>query len=345
MYESFFGLRERPFDLTPNPRFLLMTATHREALANLHYGVTARKGLTLLLGEAGVGKTTLVRTALEQWSAAGHLVAHVNNPTLTRAEFVELLTPALGLSPDAATSKARFLAELTELVTRRHEQGQITAVLIDEAQSLSTELLEEIRLLVNIETTAEKMLQVVLAGQPELASNLNALGLRQLKQRIAVRCSVSPLGVEETAAYIAGRIHIAGGVAGHVFTREAVMAVHEHSNGIPRVISVICDNGLLAGFAVARRPVTREMVEEVCRDFDIQRAVAEPAVAAQVATPVVARPGVGAESLKVPERAVVEPELAATGTNDERPTSAGLADRLLFGQYGSTRKKRRFSFF
>ncbi len=272
MYESFFGLRERPFDLTPNPRFLLMTATHREALANLQYGVSARKGLTLLIGEAGAGKTTVISTALDEWRTAGHLLAHMSNPRLTRSEFFEYLAGAFDLTPEAAISKVRFLTEFTELVTSRHEQGQLTGLVIDEAQSLSDELLEEVRLLVNVETASEKLFQVVLAGQPELGVRLNQPGLRQIKQRIALRCTLATLNVREVAAYIAGRLQIAGASAAQVFTREAVMAIHQYSGGIPRVISVISDNALLAGFAAGIRPVTSGLVEEVCREFDIQRA-------------------------------------------------------------------------
>lgn len=343
MYESFFGLRERPFDLTPNPRFLMMMGTHREALANLQYGMTGRKGLTLLLGDAGAGKTTLVRTALDQWREAGHLVAYLNNPTLTRDEFVEYLTASFSLSPAAATSKTRFLSEFTTMVTERHDKGQITGLLIDEAQSLSTELLEEVRLLVNIETPTAKMFQVVLAGQPELATRLNEPGLRQLKQRVALRCTLATLTEREAAEYIAGRIQIAGGIAGHLFTREAVMAVHEHSGGIPRVISVICDNALLAGFAAGRRPVMRDAVEEVCRDFDLQRAAApgEPADGA-------ARSflDVGPAPVSKEPPAARTPVTPATLTDNrpspvtaEPPVSAGL-----FEMY-APRTKRRFSFF
>ena len=272
MYEAFFGLRERPFDLNPNPRFLLMTPSHREALANLQYGLTARKGLTVLVGEAGSGKTTLIHKVMSDWREAGHRVAHLSNPTLTRAEFFEYLAGAFDMSPEARGSKARFLSEFLAMVTERHARGEVTGLVIDEAQSLSDELLEEVRLLINAETSSEKLFQVLLVGQPELGARLSQPSLRQIKQRIALRCTLATLDVRQVAAYISGRIQIAGGVAGQVFTREAVMAVHAHSNGIPRVISVICDKALLAGFAAGVRPVPSSIVEEVCREFAIEPA-------------------------------------------------------------------------
>jgi len=273
MYEAFYGFHERPFELTPNPRFLLMTPTHQEALANLHYGLGERKGLTVLIGEAGSGKTTLIYSALEVWRRAGHLVAHLTNPRLTRNEFLAYLAATFGLSSEAARSKTNFLTEFTALVTQRHEADQFTALVIDEAQSLSNELLEEVRLLVNVETPTAKLFQVLLAGQPELATRLSEPGLRQIKQRVALRCTLATLNVREVAAYIAGRIQIAGGVATQVFTREAVIAIHQHSKGIPRLISVICDNALISGLAADRRPVNRDIVEDVCRDFDLLASV------------------------------------------------------------------------
>lgn len=350
MYESFFGLKERPFDLAPNPRFLLMTETHREALANLHYGLTGRKGLTLLVGEAGSGKTTVIRAALQKWEADGHVVAHLNNPTLTRDEFFEFLTASFGLPPEAAASKTRFIADLTAFVMDRHERGLLTGLLIDEAQSLTTELLEEVRLLVNIETSADKVFQVILAGQPELADRLNRSALRQIKQRVALRCRLSTLAVTEVAAYIAGRIQVAGGVAAKVFTREAVLQIHEHSGGIPRVISVICDNAMLAAFASNRRPVTSDIVAEVCRDFDLARAQAAAAAGSLEDAEV---PAVNAESTApVPQAAVLS--LSGTGT-----PKAGLAAAKEVGDDASPRPyspnqlfeaysapaRRRFSFF
>jgi general secretion pathway protein A len=267
MYQKFYGLRERPFDLTPNPKYLFLTARHREALSNIQYGISGRKGITLLIGEAGTGKTTLVRTALASFEPRGVFGICVNNPALTRDEFYEFLAGRFGLSAEAASSKARFLIELEENVVQRHKAGGITALLIDEAQSLSVELLEEVRLLANLETATVKLMPLVLAGQPELAARLDEPEHRQLKQRIALRCDLMPLTIKETAAYIAGRVRIAGGDVTRMFTRDAVELIHRRSRGIPRSISVICDNALIGGLAAGTKPVGRNIVVEVCRDF------------------------------------------------------------------------------
>jgi general secretion pathway protein A len=268
MYEQFFDLRERPFDLTPSPRFLVLTDSHREALSNLEYGIASRKGITLLLGEAGAGKTTLIRTAIERQSAQVHCV-HLSNPTLTRDEFFEMLAAKFDLTGQAATSKASLLVELEGVLIERRRRGESTVLIVDEAQSLSPELLEEIRLLANIETNDEKLMSLILAGQPELALRLNTPALRQLKQRIALRCELKPLALAETAAYLVGRIRAAGGRGAQVFTREAVALIHERSLGLPRTINVIADNALVSGFALGTRPVGRQVVREVCRDFDL----------------------------------------------------------------------------
>ena len=275
MYEEFFGLRERPFDLSPNPRYLVLTSMHSEALSNLRYAIESRKGLTLLVGEAGAGKTTVIRAALEQQSQRVHCV-HWHNPALTRDEFVELLSVRFGLSDRARESKATFLIELEELLRKRHASGETTVLIIDEAQSLPLELIEEIRLLANIETETEKLLTLIIAGQPELADRLNDVRLRQLKQRIVLRCELNPLTVQETAAYLAGRVRAAGGAAAEVFTRDAVMLIHERAKGVPRTINVLADNALLAGFAMGRRPVGARIVEEVSRDFDFGAAPNRP---------------------------------------------------------------------
>jgi general secretion pathway protein A len=277
MYQRFYGLRELPFELTSNPKYLFLTTRHREALSNLQYGLFSAKAVTVLVGEAGTGKTTLLRTALESERCRHVRCVYLNNPALTRDEFVETLARRFELGPEAAHSKAVLLGDLERVLHERRARGEISALVVDEAQSLSLELLEEIRLLANIETATEKLLPVVLAGQPELAARLNDPALRQLKQRVALRCEIAPFEMAETAAYIASRIRTAGGEASRLFTREAVMLIHEHSHGIPRIVSVICDNALVTGMALARQPVDSEIVLEVSRDFDLRAAEAQKA--------------------------------------------------------------------
>jgi len=318
MYERFYGFREAPFELTSNPRFLFFTAQHREALCNLEYGLSSAKPITVLIGEAGTGKSTLLRAAL-----ASDLCRHVtcvflDNPTLTRAEFLETLASRFELGAGAG-SKASLLGGLESVIRRRHARHEITALVIDEAQALPTEILEEIRLLANMETPTQKLLPVVLAGQPELAARLNEPGLRQLKQRIALRCELKPLELSDTAAYIASRIRTAGGDPANIFTRQAVTLIHEFSRGLPRTISVMCDNALMSGFALDQRPVDGDIVMEVCRDFDLgvgapavaKAAVATPSVTRSVAaTPSVTKPAVAAPSVATPSAAT--PAVAAS---------------------------------
>jgi len=271
MYHRYYGLREAPFELTPNPKFLYLTQQHREALSNLEYGLSSAKAVTVLIGEAGTGKTTLLKAALASERCKDVNCVFVSNPALTRTEFVETLAQRFELGEAASKSKAILLKELETILKERRNGGQITALLVDEAQTLSVELLEEVRLLANIETASEKLLPLVLAGQPELAGRLNDPSLRQLKQRIALRCELRPFSLAETATYIAMRIRTAGGEASRLFTREAVMAIHEHSRGIARTVSVICDNALVSGMALGKQPVGQEIVLEVCRDFDFSQ--------------------------------------------------------------------------
>jgi general secretion pathway protein A len=314
MYLDFFGLRERPFDLTPNPKFLVLTESHREVLLNLEYGIASRKGITLIIGEAGSGKTTVIRAAMERQPVKVHCV-HLHNPTLTRGEFNEMLAAQFGLSELAAQSKAVMLGELEALLRSRSKKDEKTVLIVDEAQSLPLEILEEIRLLANIETNDEKLMSVIIAGQPELATRLNDRSLRQFKQRVALRCELRPLNPQETAAYIVGRIRAAGGVAAEVFTRQAVALMHERSGGIPRTISVIADNALLAGYAVAQRPVSVGLVEEICRDFDLASGSAEN-----------------------PRKLLPNAPAASPAPSASEPPATGL-----FGAFSSKRKK--FSFF
>jgi general secretion pathway protein A len=342
MYQDFYGLRELPFELTPNPKYLFLTPRHREALSTLEYGLSTAKGITVLIGEAGTGKTTLLHAALASEECRHVDCVYLLNPTLTRDEFVEMLSVRFGLSAHASRSKAALLTELEAVLYERRQAGRVTALLIDEAQSLSDELLEEIRLLANTETATDKLLPLVLAGQPELRDRLNESNLRQLKQRVTLRCEIAPLSRQETAAYIAQRIRTVGGDAAKLFTREAVMLIHEHSRGIPRIISVICDNALVTGFALGRQPVDSATVLEVVRDLDlsapphwpreITREEPEPEVVAPVREREVREEPEALTETAAPEATVDETSTDDT-TDNERP------------MFTAPRTRSRFSFF
>jgi general secretion pathway protein A len=267
MYQRFYGLRELPFELTPNPRFLFLPPRHREALSNLQYGLSSAKAITVLIGEAGTGKTTLLRAALESERCRQVQAIYLNNPVLTPQDFVRLLAMRFELGAQARESKAVFLEEFEAALRKRRADGIITALVVDEAQSLSIELLEELRLLANVETASEKLLPLLLAGQPELRARLEDPAIRQFKQRVALRCEIVPFDLPETAAYIANRVVAAGGDAAGLFTREAVALIHQYSGGIPRTVSVLCDNALVSGMALGRKPVDRSIIVEVGRDF------------------------------------------------------------------------------
>jgi len=322
MYQRFYGLRELPFELTPNPKFLFLTPRHREALSNLHYGVCSAKPLTVMVGEAGTGKTTLLRAVLESEPCRHVRWVCLNNPVLTREDFVKTLAARFELSAQAAESKATFLEDLERVLRERRSRGEVTALVVDEAQSLSKDLLEEIRLLANIETSEEKLLLLILAGQPEFAERLNDPGLRQLKQRVALRCEIAPFELPETGAYIASRVKTAGGDSSRLFTREAVMAIHEYSRGIPRTINVICDNALLSGFALGRQPVDRHIVMDVIGDFDLRRNEAGDRQTAE---------GADADA-RDPEPSEASPD-ADDGQTSSRPS------------FQQTTRPRRFAFF
>ncbi len=326
MYELFYGLKERPFDLSPNARFLFLSRKHHEALTHLEYALRGRPGLTVLVGEAGTGKTTLIRAALQSHAAAPNSVVHVANPTLTRGEFYEHLADGFGFPPEVAASKTRFLKALEHAIATRPLNGSGFAIVVDEAQSMPHELLEEIRLLSNIESPSGRSLGVMLVGQPELAIRLNDPVLRQLKQRVALRCELGTLDLQETASYIAVRVRVAGGQAEQLFSRDAVVAIHKHSGGIPRTISVICDNALINGFATGMAPVGPEIVLEVCRDFEIDMA-AVPAVTAVVtpaAAPIAPRP-VAAAPVSQPSAVTPPLAVATQPAAASAPQTAGVA--------------------
>ncbi|HSL22765.1 MAG TPA: AAA family ATPase [Vicinamibacterales bacterium] len=297
MYRTFFGLHLRPFDLTPDPAYLLLTPSHREALAVLQYGLMSRKGLIVLTGEAGTGKTTLLR-AMQADAEGDPIFVTLTNPRLRRDEFVETIVHEFGIAPEAAQSKAHMLRELRALLLQQLAHGRPSALIVDEAHALSDELLEEVRLLANLETDSAKLLTTVLAGQPELADRLNESARWHLKQRVALRCALQPLTPDETLLFVAARIRRAGGDPAEVFTQQAVQACHAHACGIPRLVCVICDNALIAAYAAGEKPVRAARVLEVCRDLDLSPQSAAGRAAHPIAAPASAAPR--GEAARVP---------------------------------------------
>jgi general secretion pathway protein A len=270
MYDSFFGLTELPFELTANPKYLFLTGRQREALSTLQYGLFSAKPLTLLVGEAGTGKTTLIQAALNSDRCRDVRCVYIDNPVLHSEDFVRTLALKFNLGLEASTSKTLLLDRLRVALCERRARGEITALVVDEAQSLSMGLLEELRLLANMETPTQKLLPLVLAGQPELGDRLEEPELRQLKQRVTLRCELAAFEMAETASYIASRILTAGGVPATMFSQEAVRLIHQNAGGIARSVNVICDNALLSAMALGRRPVDQAIVIEVCRDLRLQ---------------------------------------------------------------------------
>ena len=265
MYSAYFGLTENPFSLTPDPRFLFMSQRHREALAHLLYGMGERGGFVLLTGEVGTGKTTLCRSLLEQ-VPEGVEVALVLNPKQTALELVASLCDELNVSYPPATESLKVLIDLLNLhLLEIHAKGRRTVLIIDEAQNLSTDVLEQVRLLTNLETTTQKLLQILLIGQPELQTMMAQPELRQLGQRITARYHLPPLLLNETAAYIQHRLEVAG-CKRNLFTKGTLHLVHRLSGGVPRVINTICDRALLGAYAKQRDRVNRRLARKAASE-------------------------------------------------------------------------------
>ena len=268
MYTDFYGLRELPFGLTPNPKYFFKTDSHVEAMSNLRYGIEHRKGLVVVTGEVGCGKTTTLRAVLEQLGP-DVLAVYLFNPVVSVQEFFKLLARGLGLEISQSISKADLLTVLDDFLAARHKAGLRTALIIDEAHSMPAPILEEVRLLMNFETHLAKLLQVILCGQPELRDTLNRPEFRQLKQRISLRCSIKELTLFEAEKYIRFRLKKAGARRVDLFDRAASRLIGHVSRGIPRVISNICDNALLCGFGAGREVITYDVVEEVLNLLDL----------------------------------------------------------------------------
>jgi general secretion pathway protein A len=268
MYLEFYGLKQFPFSLTPDPRFIFKTESHLEMLATVKYGVEQSKGLIVVTGEVGTGKTTMLRLALRQLGEEV-LPVYIFNPFLTAAEFFEQVAAEFGLEVGKRISKPDLLAKLGHMVSMRHAQGLKTLLVIDEAHGLPTALLEEIRLLLNFETNDEKLLQIILSGQPELQEVLNKPQLRQLKQRIALRSAIKPLSLFEISKYVRFRLKQSGAANVNLFDNHAIGLIGAVSQGIPRVINNMCDNALLYGYASGSETITREIIEEVVENLDL----------------------------------------------------------------------------
>ena len=268
MYKAFFGLTSSPFNLSPDPTFLYRSPQHEEALANLIYGVQSRKGFVLLTGEVGTGKTTMLECLRDHLTKHDIPFGFVLNSRLTPEQFFETIAYDFDL-PCSRTSKMEVLFALNQMLLERANRNQTTALIVDEAQNLDWDVLEEIRLLGNLENRRGKLLQIILSGQPELDVKLSEQRFRQLKQRIALRSSLRPLSAGETAQYIASRLRRAGMHEQTVFPESVMAELHRRTGGIPRLINSVCDNLLLTAFAMSSRQVSREMLDEVSNDLEL----------------------------------------------------------------------------
>jgi type II secretory pathway predicted ATPase ExeA len=268
MYKKFFGLTRNPFEISPDPYFLFATTRHNEALASIVHGVLRHKGFIVVTGEVGTGKTLLVRCLLELLRRQEIASANVFNPCLSPLEFLHYIAGDLGIKPPTQ-DKGTLLQELNNYLIARHRKNTTTVLVVDEAQDLEPELLEEIRLLTNLETSQQKLLQIVLVGQPELDLKMDSPGLRQLKQRVALRCQLDPLQEDEAKSYILRRLQRAGANshATTMFPDETLAAVYRHSRGIPRLINTVCENALITTYAEKAQVVRPEVVNEVAKDL------------------------------------------------------------------------------
>ncbi|MGH9661039.1 MAG: ExeA family protein [Bryobacteraceae bacterium] len=269
MYKAFFGLKENPFNLSPDPAFLYRSAHHEEALANLIYGVQSRKGFIVLTGEVGTGKTTMLECLRNFMAAQGIEFGYLFNSRLTVEQFFESIACDMGLECDRG-SKTSVLFALNDFLLRRSGAGGTTVLIVDEAQNLDWNVLEEIRMLGNLENRHGRLLQIILAGQPELDRKLDAPDFRQLKQRIALRCALRPFQEHESVDYINSRLAKAGLPDQSVFPPEALSEIHYRAQGIPRIINAVCDNLLLTAFAAESRVVTVEFLDEVSEDLRLE---------------------------------------------------------------------------
>ena len=275
MYREFYGLLHRPFEMTPDPSFLYLGETHREGLATLIYGVESRKGFVVLTGEVGTGKTTLLHALLSQLDPTMPS-AFIFNPRLGPVDFLHVLFDEFGIDKRCRT-KAEYLLALNHFLIECLQEDRTALLIVDEAQNLSAEMLEEVRLLSNLETPTSKLLQIMLVGQPELDQMLDRPDLRQLRQRIALRFQLSPFDAEEVDNYVDERLRLAGYTGKGIFARSARKALCAYTGGVPRLVNVVCDSALLTGYSRGLRSLDADIIEEVARDLHLTREVREVA--------------------------------------------------------------------
>src|SRR5215469_10038557 len=268
MYKEFYGLRANPFNVNPDPRYLFLTRHTEEALACLTYGIQSRKGFVLLTGEVGTGKTTLINKLLEWLRAQQVPTAVIFNSRMNVPQFLDYMMADFGIPCDTR-SKSQVLLRLYNWLLERYRDGETAVLIVDEAQNLADEVLEEIRMMTNLETFTEKLLQIVLVGQTELEHKLKQPNLRQLRQRLTLRAKTHPLTMDETKAYIQQRLRIAGSNGQTIFGVDALAAIHRYSAGIPRVINLMCEHCLVSAFVDQQKVVSANMVDAVARDFDL----------------------------------------------------------------------------
>ena len=277
MYKEFFGLRANPFNVNPDPRYLFLTRHTEEALACLTYGIQSRKGFVLLTGEVGTGKTTLINKLLEWLRLQQVATAFVFNSRMNVPQFLDYMMADFGIPCDSK-SKSQILQRLYNWLLDRYRAGETAVLIVDEAQNLTDEVLEEIRMLTNLETFTEKLLQIVLVGQPELETKLKMPQLRQLRQRLTLRAKTHPLTLEETKAYVQQRLRIAGSDGRQIFDGDALNSIHKYSNGIPRVVNLLCEHCLVSAFVDQKPTINESIVDAVARDFDLSDNVASGAM-------------------------------------------------------------------
>jgi general secretion pathway protein A len=295
MYKEFYGLRANPFNVNPDPRYLFLTRHTEEALACLTYGIQSRKGFVLLTGEVGTGKTTLINKLLEWLRLQQVATAFVFNSRLNVPQFLDYMMADFGV-PGESKSKSQVLLRLYNWLLDRYRAGETAVLIVDEAQNLSEEVLEEVRMLTNLETFTEKLLQIVLVGQPELEVKLKLPQLRQLRQRLTLRARTHPFTLDETKAYVQQRLRIAGSDGQQIFDPEALAAIHHYSAGIPRVINLLCEHCLVSAFVDQQKIIAPAVVEAVARDFELN----ETGPSGEAVTPVPA-PASAAEKFDVVE--------------------------------------------